>query len=63
MFFLLQLSLAGVGNWGGREHLLDNMRIDAEKLQTLDINALQEIKYNYPLPMIKLLYETLSEGL
>ena len=46
-----------------REHLLDNMRIDAENLQKLDMNVLQEIKYNYPLPMTKLLYETLSEGL
>lgn len=46
-----------------RAHLLDNMRIDVEKLQTLDMKVLQEIVHNYPLPVIQLFYKTLSEGL
>lgn len=46
-----------------RDHLLDNMRVDLEKLQTLDMNALRKITCSYQLPIIKLLYQTLSDGL
>ncbi len=46
-----------------REHLLDNMRIDVEKIQSLDLTVLDKISDCYQLPVIRLLYETLLEGL
>ena len=46
-----------------REYLLDNLRIDAEQLQTLDMSALKVIADSYQLPVIQLLYETLSQDL
>lgn len=46
-----------------REHLLDNMRMNTEKLHSLDRVALKKISESYQLPVVRLLYQTLSEGL
>lgn len=44
-----------------KQHLLDNMRIDAESLKEVDMRSLKSIVDCYHLPVVTLLYKTIGK--
>lgn len=46
-----------------RSHLIENLRIDEDRLHDLDIKIITVINQAYAKPVIKLLFDTLKEGI